>query len=243
MYGITNRTIILLGGNVVVAASANLASAASMTGTALLRVGAAAALSSDYGLTASPTQGHFARANLSGGAITAGVGTSFRLAAAALSFSGDLEATGDGTFNVSATPMPLTVDLQAAGGVQFDATAAPMSAEANMLVVNPGVLFDGGSVVWALSTNLSTTVSPVFRLILPTRKNTFTRHRLFGRYAIDTGVAMLIKDGAVTFSEAPSDNELKDSDLYFLGGYRHQITPAQRAVIVSAGYGDLVEEG
>lgn len=242
MYGITNRTIILLGGNVVVAASANLAFAASATGTALLRVGAAAVLSSDYGLTASPTQGHVARAALSGGAVTAGVGTSFRQASVALSSRGTVTAKGDGTFGLAAAPMPLSVSVQAAGGVRFDATASPLSASANMLVVNPGVLFDGGSVVWALSVHLGTTVSPVFRLILPTRKNTFTRHKLFGRYPIDTGVAMLIKDGAVTFSEAPSDNELKDSDEYYLGGYNHQITPAQRAVIVSAGYGDLVEE-
>lgn len=243
MNGITNRTIILLGGNVIVAASANLDASASMSGAALLRVGAAAAMSADYELTAWANQSTRTSATLSFGAVTAGVGTSYRLAHSNLSATASVQGTGDGTFNIVPESWSADMYLEAAGGIEYFADATALSAAANMLVVNPGVLFDGGSVTWALQASMSTTVSPVFRLILPTRKNTFTRHRLFGRYAIDTGVAMLIKDGAVTLSEAPSDTELKESDFFFLGGYRHQITPLQRAAIVAAGYGELVEEG
>lgn len=243
MTGITSRPIILLGGNVTVAASAALASDVSLSGAAFLRVGAAAALTAEAVLTPAPTQGHWASSTLPIGSIVAGVGTSYRLAHASLSASADFVGTGDGTFSISAEPFASLSALEAAGGVQFDAGSTALSATANLSIVNPGVLYDGGSVLWDLDVTMGTTVSPVFRLILPTRKNTFTRHKLFGRYGIDTGVAMLIKDGVVTFSEAPSDNELKDSDDFFLGGYRHQITAAQRAVIVSAGYGELVEEG
>lgn len=243
MFGITNRTIILLGGNVTVAASANLSSSASMQGSGNLRVGAAAALSSDYALTGNPNQGQSGRANLNFGSIAAGVGTSYRLAHAAMGATANVTAKGDGTFNLSIEPLTVASELVSAGGIEYQAPATPLAASANMLVVNPGVLYEGGSVTWNLSASMSTTVSPVFRLILPTRQNTFTRHRLFGRYPVETGVALLIKDGVATFSEAPSDNELKDADFYFLGGYRHQITPVERAAIVSAGYAELVEEG
>lgn len=243
MSAITSRPIILLGGNISVAASANLTFTASASGAAFRRIGAAAALSAEYSLVPSTTQGQFSRANLSAGAITAGVGTSFRLAGASLSASAGMSGKGDGTFAMSPVAFPVSLHLEAAGGVEYEASGQPLTASANMLVVNPGVLFDGGAVVWNMNVSVSTTVSPVFRLILPVRQNTFTRHRLFGRYPIDTGVALLIKDGVATLSEAPSDNELKSSDFYFLGGYRHQISPVERAAIVAAGYGDLVEEG
>lgn len=242
MSGITNRTIILLGGNILVTATADLTADLGLNpGSAVAVVNGSATLTFQSNAFASPSQGQLAQANLSAGTILASVNTAVRQANSNLSASVDATGSGRATFNIGVA-LATVSNLVSAGGRVTQTGAQPLTSNANMLVVNPGILYDASAPAWSLNLSMSVSVSPVYRLVLPTRKNAFTRHKLFGRYLIDTGVAMLIKNGAVTFSEAPSDNELKDSDQYFLGGYRHQINSSQRAVIVAAGYGALIEE-
>ena len=138
--------------------------------------------------------------------------------------------------------MALDVTLVSAGGKQFTDSTSSLQSELNISIQNPGRLFDGETVVMPISVTMNTSVSPVYRLVLPVRKAAFTEDRLWRRFPIDVGVTLIIKDGQARLMEYPSDIELKEADLYFLGGYRHQITPAERAAILAAGYGDLVEE-
>lgn len=132
--------------------------------------------------------------------------------------------------------------VEAAGSLAYDAGTAPLVSDLDIDIVNPGLLYDAGDVDMASELVMDNTVSPVLRLILPTGTAVFTGDRLWRRYPIQTGITMLVTDGAVTLKEYVSDKELNDADTYYLGGYRHQISPAERAVIVGAGYGDLIEE-
>ena len=239
---ITGRTIILLGGSVTVAASSGITATATLTGAAgLVRGGAAAvAFSSTLGTTV--TQGTTASAALvAGTAMLNDEGLALRAGSAALSGGVVLDAAG-GTVFGAASVLAQDLVLSAAGGLEVPAGAAALEGELTVAVVNPGLLFDGGDVTFNMEVVLDGTTSPLFRLVLPTALNVFTRDRLWGRFPIRTGIALLVESGVVRLTEAPSDTELKEADMYFLGGYRHQITSAERAVLVAAGYGGLVEE-
>lgn len=248
MLNITDRTVIPLGVNLVAAASASFQSSSDLSGSATATVGGAAALSATgVTLTTSTAVNTAFRIasvpDLDAGLIALSDAGAFRISSASLAASVSLAASGIATFrNQSASPMGLSVVLTAAGGKQFNDSTAALSSELVVSIQPPGRLFIGGLVIMPLSVNMSTSVSPVYRLVLPVRKTSFTDDRLWRRFPVDVGVALLIKDGQGRLLEYPSDTELKDADLYYLGGYRHQITPAERAAIVAVGYGDLVEE-
>lgn len=248
MFGITERTVIPLGGNVIAVASADgLAGSASLSADANLVIGGGATLAAT-GVTLvapAPSQTYLVAAvpALACGTVALGDGTSIRVSSASLSADATISATGDATFtNETIEPLDLSVDLVAAGGKQFDDSTADLAAELSVSIVNPGRLFDGALDVMALSVSMETSVSPVYRLVLPTRKSSITRNILWSRFPVDVGVALVITGGQARLLESVSDIELREADHYFLGGYRHQITPAQRAAVIAAGYGELVEE-
>lgn len=242
MSGITSRTTFPLGGNVLVAADADLTADTSLTGAGIAVVGAAAALAADYTLSASPGQGHFgASALVAGTGCISDEGLAIRVGHANLDSEVVLEAAG-GVIIDADSDLVFDLAVEAAGGLEYDAGTAPLVSDLDIDIINPGLLYDAGDVDMASELVMDNTVSPVFRLILPTGSAVFTGDRLWRRYPIQTGITMLVTDGAVTLKEYVSDKELNDADTYYLGGYRHQISPAERAVIVGAGYGDLIEE-
>lgn len=57
---------------------------------------------------------------------------------------------------------------------------------------------------------------------------------------IPRGVTLIAKDGVVTATLYPYQNTLADADFYILGGHTQEITDAQAAVLIAAGYGDYV---
>lgn len=243
MDGITSRTIILLGGNSLLDATTDL------TAESILAVGSvvvsppeqgAADLTSGSDMVAFAGQGHQASATLDFGSIAAGVGTSIRLASADLASDVDMVSSGQSTLN-AASSMDTEAVLTGAGGFVTDG-AADMSTAVNITLIQPGALVAATAPGFTSTVALSTTASPVFRLILPTGSAAFTTDRLWRWFPIKTGITLLVNDGVVTLKENVSDTELKAADAYYLGGYRHQINAAERAVIVSAGYGDLIEE-
>jgi hypothetical protein len=160
--------------------------------------------------------------------------------------TGSVTLTGSGTVvppvDAGSVALAADVDLTAAGGEVYDAGTAPLSAIFDIDLIDPGRIYDGGQVDLSATFTVNTTAAPLFRLILPTGTGVFTRDRLWRRFPIPTGITMLVTDGAVTLKEYVSDLELKQADNFYLGGYRHQITPAERNTIVAAGYGDLIEE-
>jgi hypothetical protein len=205
-------------------------------------IGGGGSMSATVGLTASVTATVKVAAVLNAGTgmindegIAMRAGNSHLSVQSVLVAAGGLVTPADAEFQVE-------VVLDAAGGEVYDVDADVFDLAVSIAVATPGRLEDGGTVAMSAETDMDTTTSPVFRLVLPTRKAVFTSHPLFRRFPIDTGVAMLVTGGQVTLVDSPSDTELKAADIYYLGGYRHQITPAERSVIISAGYGDLIEE-
>lgn len=242
MSGITSRTIIPLGGNVRVAAAADLTSDTGLTSAAYVVVGAAVSLAADYALSASPTQSHFGVSTLvAGTACISDEGVAIRMGSSHLTAQTALTAAG-GLIVDGAADLVFDLALDAAGGLAFDAGTADLSADLDIDLIDPGRVYTAGEVALTAETSMSTTTAPLFRLILPTGTAVFTRDRLWRRFPIPTGITMLVTSGTVTLKESVSDLELEAADNYYLGGYRHQIAPAERNTIVAAGYGDLIEE-
>lgn len=242
MNGITSRTTFPLGGNVLVAADADLVADTVLGGAPIAVVGAAAALAADYSLSASPTQGHFgATVLVAGTGCVSDEGVAIRVGHSNL-VSGLVLVAAGGVIVDGASDLVSDLAVEAAGGLSYDAGTASLVSDLDIDIINPGLLYDAGDVDMASELVMDNTVSPVFRLVLPTGTASFTSDRLWRRFPVRTGITMLITDGAVTLKEYVSDTELNAADAYYLGGYRHQISPAERAVIVGAGYGDLIEE-
>jgi hypothetical protein len=242
MYGITSRTIILLGGNVTVAASVDLDSDLALTADGGKLFDAAAALAADVTASATGGQGHFGGANLvAGTACISDEGIAIRMGTSHLTSEIVLVAAGGVVVDADPEAFTSDLDLAAAGGKAFDAGSADLLADLDIDLINPGLVYEADAALSA-ETAMFTSVSPVFRLILPTGTAVFTRDRLWRRFPIPTGITMLVTGGAVTLKEYVSDLELRQADKFYMGGYRHQISPAERAVIVAAGYGDLIEE-
>lgn len=244
MTEFTERTVFPLGGNVTVTAAASISANGNLTVASPLKfLGGGSSLSSDTSMTIVVVGTTRATATLSlGSTCISDQGIAIRLGHSNLSASMSLDASGSAIYTASGAALGADLDVEASGGKTLDADAPAFEPSLTVSITNPGLLFDGGEVGMAADIGLDTTVAPVFRLVLPTRRQSFSRHPLFSRYLIDTGVTMLVTGGAVQLIESPSDTELKACDRYYLGGYRHQITPAERAVIVAAGYGDLIEE-
>jgi len=243
MAQITDRTVQPLGGNVTQAAAATLTSNATFAGNGVKVIGGGGSMSATVGLTASVTATVQVAAVLNAGTgMINDEGIAMRAGNSHLSVQSVLVAAGGLVTPAAADEWLIEVVLDAAGGEVYDVDADVFDLAVNLTVATPGRLEDGGTVTMSAETDMDTTTSPVFRLVLPTRKAVFTSHPLFRRFPIETGVTMLVTGGQVTLVESPSDTELKAADIYYLGGYRHQITPAERSVIVSAGYGDLIEE-
>jgi len=57
---------------------------------------------------------------------------------------------------------------------------------------------------------------------------------------IARGLTLIVKDGQVEATLYPYQDTLADADFYILGGHTQQITDAQAAILIAAGYGDYV---
>ena len=58
---------------------------------------------------------------------------------------------------------------------------------------------------------------------------------------IARGVTFIVNGSQVETTLYPYQNDLADADWYVLGGHTQEITDAQAAVLIAAGYGDYVE--
>ncbi len=57
---------------------------------------------------------------------------------------------------------------------------------------------------------------------------------------IARGVTLIVKGSAVEATLYPYQDTLADADFYILGGHTQQITDAQAAILIAAGYADYV---
>lgn len=93
----------------------------------------------------------------------------------------------------------------------------------------------------------STAISmPVLERVLRTvKRNTFeqvyTDRVPYSRYGIDTQKSILLKDGVLTVTDFPYQDEAEAADAFYQGGRFYALTPEQYQALVDAGGGDLVE--
>ena len=57
---------------------------------------------------------------------------------------------------------------------------------------------------------------------------------------IARGLTLIVNGSTVTATLYPYQDTLYDADWYILGGHTQQITDAQAAILIAAGYGDYV---
>jgi hypothetical protein len=57
---------------------------------------------------------------------------------------------------------------------------------------------------------------------------------------IARGLTLIVKNGQVEATLYPYQDTLAAADFYILGGHTQQITDAQAAILIAAGYGDYV---
>ena len=158
----------------------------------------------------------------------------------------DTTLTGSSTFtgvavNVASGASALSVESALSGvGILAQDAAATFTVQ-SALAADGGIAL-GGTATLTVQSGLAAAAAPIYRLILPTRSTTRTRHVLHGRYSEAVGVALVLKDGVGKLKKYPSDFELTAADSYWLGGYNYQISSTERAAVVAAGFGGLIEE-
>lgn len=244
MFNITSGTVILLGGNVTVAADSDLTATVSASGTAFSQVGAAAALAASGTFqTATPVRVRFASGETMSSTATVVAGITVHVQAAASVLSADLGMASAGGLVYTDPTADLVGDseLSAAGGgiIQAD---SPGLSESLTMTGSGGYQLDAAADLFTFTVTVDVSANPVYRLNLPTADQVLHDDYFFERYKTPTGVSLVITGGTGRLVQYPSDEELNAADAYFLGGYRHDITPAERAQIISAGFGDLLEE-
>lgn len=63
-----------------------------------------------------------------------------------------------------------------------------------------------------------------------------TYHPLFSRIEIPVGITVLKKDGEYYEVRYPSEEEMLDADIAYLGGITHTVSAEEKADLEAAGY-------
>ena len=239
MFDVTDRVVALLGIPQQLTAEAALSASVTLAAGAVWQAQATATAVGDLAVAASADRTAPGAAALA--ADTTATGTAVRVQPAAASGSADLAASGTAV-RVQPGEAALTADVTvvAAGGFVSQGDAA-VSFDAALASEAVRVVF-GQSSMSGSASSLTGTGSPVIRLITATAKRAITDDWLLKRYPIDVGLSLIVNGATVTEVEVPSQTELAEADYYFMGGRRHQITTAQRDVLVAAGFGSYIEE-
>lgn len=61
-------------------------------------------------------------------------------------------------------------------------------------------------------------------------------HPLFSRIKIPKGITVLKIDGEYYEVRYPSAEEVADADIAYIGGYKYEVTAAEKADLEAAGY-------
>ena len=81
-------------------------------------------------------------------------------------------------------------------------------------------------------------------LKLPYSLVTYADDRLFSRFfRVRSPFSLLIMgDGSGQLEQNPTQSDLNESDMYFLGGHRNVLSDEQVNAIQNAGYGEYIED-
>lgn len=230
----------------------------SLTGSGLLVQVASAALTSQSSLSVSATQVRPAASVLDGSStLTAGA---IWVASAAASLSSQNNLTANATrvilgsdiivgtsdlvaaatrVSLGATDLTVQSSLTANGGLIVNAGTASLSSNTNLSPY--AVRVQIGDTVMTGTLSMTGSMLPINRFIDPHYEQTYTDNILMGRYGIDTGKTVIVKDGVVTITDYPYQDELEAADFYLLGGHHYQLTDEQAQTLIDAGHGELVE--
>ena len=256
---LTGESSLTASGVTVAVATAPLTGESSLTASGdVVPGGSSAALTVESSLTADGTVVKAADSSLTVESALTSAAVRVHVADSALTAQSEVAA---GAFVAHSVASTLTAESALAGAaVTVTSGGCALTVESG-LVGSADRLVDGAAALTAQSdmvadaiipvlaassltfeASLSALPGPIYRLILPTRSITRTRHPLLGRVEESMGVALLLKDGVGKLKKYPSDFELTAADSYWLGGYNHPISSTERAAVVAAGFGGLIEE-
>ena len=210
----------LTAAGILVARATVAASAESdLAATGITEAVAAAALSAESVLTATGTRIVFG-SSMSVGPSELTV-AAVRVQPAAASATGSSNATAVGLVEaLAAAALAASTDATAAAVLVLPVAVEAMSAESNVADVE---------------------ALPIYRLNAGTFEQTYTNNILMGRFGIDTGFSVIVKDNTVTVTDYPDTFTLEQADAYYLGGRHYQLNQSQYEAFVAAGRTDLIE--
>jgi len=89
--------------------------------------------------------------------------------------------------------------------------------------------------------NLSASLyEPLNVLVLPTAQYTYTEDRLLSRYTITSGISLIINGTTGVLGDFVAQSDTLDSDYYFAGGHRYELTSTEVTAVTNAGYANLI---
>lgn len=258
MADILLRVVSLLGIPQQFSGASGLTAQSSLTAAATGIPGGAAALTAQSSLAAAGVPIRLATSALDGSSSLSTGATYVGVASASLSSESTLTASatkivlgadiivGSSDLAASATRVTLGVtsmtvqsSLAASGGLIVGAGTAPLTSQSDL--GSYAVRVQIGDTVMTGELSLSGSMLPINRFIDPRYEQTYTDNILVGRYGIDTGKTVIVKNGEVTITDYPYQDELEAADFYLLGGHNYQLTDAQAQTLINAGHSELVE--
>jgi len=199
----------------------------------------AADVSGESDLVAAANITAFAGSSLSVESALTANGVSVLFASSAMSAESDLSITVNLVLAAASINIASSDLVAEATNLRF-ATARPINLEVvgsfTALVAHPVA----GRPFVASSALTATIYTNPRLLVLPTVEYAYTTHVLLERYPIDNGRSLLITSGVGEIGDFFAQDQIREADYYFGGGRRHELTPAEEAAVVAAGYGDLI---
>lgn len=219
MFDISEPIVFLLGSPQQLSASASFSGDSELTSAANITALAESDLSAESALAADGVGVLFASSSMS---AQSALSVSANVAAAAASIvigSSNLEATSTRVQFATARIMPLEVVGTFTALIGHPVQPRPFVASSSLtatIYTNPRLL------------------------VLPTVEYAYTNNVLLERFPIDNGRSLLITSGVGQIGDFFAQEQIADADYYFGGGRRHELSDAEEAAVVAAGYGDLI---
>ena len=218
MLDVTEGVVFGLGFPQIVDGVADFSAASNMVSLANATLLATSALSGASGMTATVTIGNVSASVMSAQVDMVVVPNVVNAAAVLVA----------GTSNMTATSSNLFF------------TSVSLAAQAEM-VASETMVRNLASRVLTGTANLSASLyEPLNVLVLPTTQYTYTEDRLLSRYSITSGISLIINGTTGVLGDFVSQADISNSDYYFAGGRRYELTPTEVTAVTNAGYAYLI---
>ena len=218
MLDVTEGVVFGLGFPQIVDGVADFSAASNMVSSANVTLLATSALSGASGMTATVTIGNVSASVMSAQVDMVVVPNVVNAAAVLVAGTSSMTATSSNLFF----------------------TSVSLAAQAEM-VASETMVRNLASRVLTGTANLSASLyEPLNVLVLPTTQYTYTEDRLLSRYSITSGISLIINGTTGVLGDFVAQADTSDSDYYFAGGHRYELTPTEVTAVTNAGYAYLI---